>query len=117
MFLSWFFKQGCYDPSAIGPADIDEYVRAYAGVGALRAGFAFNRSRDQSAAQVKAVAKGKMTTPLLYLGGEVSMGDVLAEVGQATYSEGGYHPALMRASLHKLRSDSEPSECGSEASL
>lgn len=55
MFLSWFFKQGYYDPSAIGPADIDEYVRAYAGVGALRAGCAFNRSREQSAAQVKAV--------------------------------------------------------------
>lgn len=79
IYLSWFLKQGCYDPSAIGPEDVDEYVRTYASPGGLSSGFAFSRAVDRSAAQVKAVAQGKMTIPLLFLGSEVTLRDIFAE--------------------------------------
>ena len=80
MFLTWFFKNGAYDTSAITAADIEEYTRAYTAPGALRSGFAFNRARELSAAEVKAAAQTKMTTPLLFLGNELTrLGDLFAE--------------------------------------
>lgn len=79
LYLSWFFVSHASDPSAIGPEDIDEYVRSYASPGGLSAGFAFSRAVDRSAAQVKAASQKKMTIPLLFLGGESSLRDVFAE--------------------------------------
>ncbi len=78
LYLSWFFSSA-YDPTAIGPEDIDEYVRTYASPGGLSSGFAFSRAIDRSAAQVKAAAHGKMTTPLLFLGSEMTLQDVFDE--------------------------------------
>jgi pimeloyl-ACP methyl ester carboxylesterase len=73
LYLSWFF-QSAYDPSAIGAEDIDEYVRAYSMPGALSSGFAFSRATEKSAAQVMAASNRPMDIPLLFLGGEMSLG-------------------------------------------
>jgi pimeloyl-ACP methyl ester carboxylesterase len=43
-YLSWFYEAFSWQRGAIGPADIDEYVRCYSQPGALRAGFAYYRN-------------------------------------------------------------------------
>lgn len=79
VYLSWHFSQGRHNPTAISQADIDEYVRSYASPGGLAAGFAFSRALDRSAAEVAAAARGPLPTPLLFLGGELTLADVFAE--------------------------------------
>jgi pimeloyl-ACP methyl ester carboxylesterase len=74
LYLSWHFARA-YNPAAIGPQDIDEYVRCYASPGGLAASFAFSRAAEESAAQVKAAAGKKMTIPVLFLGGELTLQD------------------------------------------
>lgn len=43
-YLGWFYQAFSWQPGAIGPDDIDEYVRTYAQPGAMRAGFAYYRN-------------------------------------------------------------------------
>ncbi len=43
-FLSYFYRQHAYDPTAIGAADLDEYTRCYASPGAMRSGFNYYRT-------------------------------------------------------------------------
>ncbi|HEX9421748.1 MAG TPA: hypothetical protein VF899_00795 [Pyrinomonadaceae bacterium] len=53
--------------------------RTYPAVRGLRASFAFNRDRDQSAAQLKDGDNWKMTTPLLLMGAAVVLRITLEE--------------------------------------
>ncbi|GAA5141756.1 alpha/beta fold hydrolase [Pseudonocardia adelaidensis] len=78
LYLGWFFSQHSADPSAIGPTDITEYVRAYAGPGRLRASFAFGRSRDELTERLRREATPTLTMPTVVLGGAHSMGDLMA---------------------------------------
>jgi len=74
-YFSWFFRgKFTFDPSAITEADMDEYVRCYAAPGGLRAGFAYYRAlvADDSPA-------GRLTMPVLALGGERSLGGLVLE--------------------------------------
>ena len=43
-YLSWFFRNLTYAPTAVTSKDIDEYVRTYAAPGAMRAGFEYYRN-------------------------------------------------------------------------
>ena len=61
LYLSWFFSMHAWNRSAIGPADVDEYVRAYSAPGGLSAGFAFSRTTERSAEQVKAASTGPLS--------------------------------------------------------
>ena len=74
LYLSWHFSSA-FDPTAIGPQDIDEYVRCYSKPGGLAASFAFSRAAEKSAEQVKSAAREKMKIPLLFLGGELTLQD------------------------------------------
>ena len=47
-YLSWFFRNLTYDPTAIASEDIDEYVRMYAAPGAMRAGFEYYRNWSEN---------------------------------------------------------------------
>lgn len=78
MYLSWFFLNHSADPSAIGPRDVEEYVRCYAGPGRLRASFAFGRSREELARRLRHEAPAGLSVPTLVLGGEESMGELMA---------------------------------------
>lgn len=76
MYLTWFFKTFAYDKAAVGPEEIDEYVRCYSAPGGLRAGLAYYRHLPVWAGQVAEWARTKLTTPVLALGGEMVLGDL-----------------------------------------
>ena len=83
-YLQWFFEHFAYDPSAIGPDDLDVYVAAATQVGALRAGLAVYQDYFTSAEQVADLAKTPLTIPVTAHGGAVSLGEMaLASVRAA----------------------------------
>jgi pimeloyl-ACP methyl ester carboxylesterase len=82
-YLQSFFNARCFDPSAIDDADLDVYVSAYSAAGAMRAGFELYRAFDQDAADNRAALarNGKLTVPVLAMGGEISTsGSVVEEM-------------------------------------
>ncbi len=70
-YLSWFYREFCWQRDAISRADIDEYVRCYTQPGALRAGFAYYRNIPVDQANNRAIlASGfRLPMPVLALGG------------------------------------------------
>jgi pimeloyl-ACP methyl ester carboxylesterase len=73
-YLQYFYEVNAYNPAAIDPAAVDEYVRCYSGLGAMRAGFEWYRTMDQDLAAMSAAAQQPLTIPVLALGGDVSLG-------------------------------------------
>ena len=78
-YLQAFFNARSYVP--IGDADLDVYVSAYSAPGAMRAGFELYRAFDQDAADNRAALArdGKLTMPVLAVGGEISTSGELVE--------------------------------------
>ena len=75
VYLGWFYRQYGYRPGSIGPEDIEEYLRTYRQPGALRAGFAYYRTlADDVAHNQTLLARGKLTMPVLALGGGKAFG-------------------------------------------
>ena len=74
-YLGWFFRNHAHDPSAITPEDIDIYVRNYRQPGAARAAMGYYRALYEDAEQNRALAKIKLTIPVLALGGAFSIGE------------------------------------------
>src|SRR5689334_62702 len=73
VYLSWFYKTFAYRPDAIGPEDLEEYLRTYSEPGAMRAGFAYYRALAKDAADNQAFLTGdKLAMPVLAIGGAVS---------------------------------------------
>ncbi len=70
-YLSWFYEAFSWQRGAIGPADVDEYVRCYSQLGALRAGFAYYRNMLVDAADNRTTLESgfRLTMPVLALGG------------------------------------------------
>ena len=77
LYISWFFRNFASNPAAIPPADVDEYARCVTIPGALRAGFEYYRAIAQDAADFAAAAKTPLTMPVLALGGDASIGDLV----------------------------------------
>ena len=80
-YLQAFFGARVFDPSAIGPEDLDVYVSAYSAPGAMRAGFEVYRAFDRDAEDNRAALarNGKLTVPVLAVGGEISTSGALVE--------------------------------------
>jgi pimeloyl-ACP methyl ester carboxylesterase len=80
-YLQAFYNARCFDPSAIGEADLDIYASAYAAPGAMRAGFELYRAFDRDAADNRdALARhGKLPMPVLAVGGATSTSGPLVE--------------------------------------
>lgn len=75
IYLGWFYRHYGFQPGAIGPEEIDEYLRTYRQPGALRAGFAYYRALDRDVAHNQALlARGKLRMPVLALGGGKAFG-------------------------------------------
>lgn len=70
-YLSWFYREFSWQPDAIGPSDIDEYVRCYTQPGALRSGFAYYRNipRNKEDNRALAAAGFRLKMPVLAIGG------------------------------------------------
>jgi pimeloyl-ACP methyl ester carboxylesterase len=80
-YMQAFFNARCFDPSAIGDDDLDIYASAYSAPGAMRAGFELYRAFDRDAEDNRAGLKrnGKLTVPVLAVGGTTSTPGPLVE--------------------------------------
>jgi pimeloyl-ACP methyl ester carboxylesterase len=73
--LGWFYRNYGARTDALDEAAIAEYLRAYRQPGALRAGFEYYRNIPKDIADNEAIlARGKLTMPVLALGGAESWG-------------------------------------------
>jgi pimeloyl-ACP methyl ester carboxylesterase len=80
-YLQAFFNARVFDPSAISDADLEVYISAYSAPGAMRAGFELYRAFDQDAEDNRAALSrnGKLTMPVLAVGGATSTSGPLVE--------------------------------------
>ena len=67
-YLSWFYHNLAYIPSAITQEAINEYVRAYSAPGGMRAGFEYYRAFQEDAMQNQNYSQTKLPMPVLALG-------------------------------------------------
>jgi pimeloyl-ACP methyl ester carboxylesterase len=83
LYLQTFFNARFYDPSAIDETDLDIFTSAYAATGAMRAGFELYRAFDRDIRDNREAlaANGKLTIPVLAVGGDISTtGPLMAEM-------------------------------------
>jgi pimeloyl-ACP methyl ester carboxylesterase len=73
-FLPYFYDTYCYDLNSISDA-IAEYLRTFAAPGGIRGALGVYRDIFKSIQQTEPLALNKISTPVLALGGEKSMGD------------------------------------------
>jgi pimeloyl-ACP methyl ester carboxylesterase len=80
-YLRAFFDARIADPGAIDGADFDVYASAYEAPGAMRAGFELYRAFDRDADDNRnALAQnGKLTVPVLAVGGAISTSGPIVE--------------------------------------
>jgi pimeloyl-ACP methyl ester carboxylesterase len=83
-FLGWLYANKAVRRWAIGPADLDEYVRVFASPGAARAGFAYYRAffDDAGLAAARAASARRLPMPVLALGAEGGVGGALLKTLQ-----------------------------------
>ncbi|MDL2406839.1 alpha/beta hydrolase [Rhizobium calliandrae] len=76
IYLSWFYDEYSERAGAVGPEDIAEYVRCYSQPGAMRCGFEYYRTIEESAAFVTGHIErgGKPTLPVLSVAGGAGRG-------------------------------------------
>jgi pimeloyl-ACP methyl ester carboxylesterase len=82
-YLQSFFGARSFDPSAIDGEDFDVFVDAYSAPGAMRAGFELYRAFDRDAQDTRAALErdGKLTVPVLAVGGAISTtGEIVEEM-------------------------------------
>jgi pimeloyl-ACP methyl ester carboxylesterase len=81
IYLDRFWNEFSAKPKRFGEAARRHYAKLYARPGAMHAGFAQFAAFDQDAADNKTfLAMGKLTVPVLALGGEKSFGTTMAAV-------------------------------------
>jgi pimeloyl-ACP methyl ester carboxylesterase len=68
MYLSWFYHNLAYNPSAITQQDINEFVSHYSAPGGMRDGFNYFRAFPEDAIQNENYSKIKLTMPVLAVG-------------------------------------------------
>ena len=84
IYLDRFWNEFSADPKRFSEASREHYAKLYALPGAMHAGFAQFAAFDQDAIDNKAfMAKGKLTMPVLAIGGEKSFGPTMAVVMRA----------------------------------
>ena len=74
-FISYFFKEFSFNPTAISEEEIDEYVRCFSAPGGIRGSLGLYRAVFDSAEQNREYAKTKLKMPVLALGAANGLGD------------------------------------------
>ncbi|SED83396.1 Pimeloyl-ACP methyl ester carboxylesterase [Rhizobiales bacterium GAS188] len=88
IYLDRFWNEFSADPKNFGEASRKHYAKLYARPGAMHAGFAQFKAFDQDAQDNRALAaKGKLTMPVLAIGGEKSFGPTMAVVMRAAATD------------------------------
>jgi len=81
IYLDRFWNEFSATPAKFSEASRQHYAKLYAAPGAMHAGFAQFAAFDQDAIDDKAfLAQGKLTMPVLAIGGEKSFGPTMATV-------------------------------------
>jgi pimeloyl-ACP methyl ester carboxylesterase len=75
-FLSYFYSQHSYDPTAINDADLAEYTRCYTAPGAMRAGFHYYRTLIDDEAAFQSLPEP--TCQITSIAGRQRLGDLVA---------------------------------------
>jgi pimeloyl-ACP methyl ester carboxylesterase len=84
IYLDRFWNEFSANPRNFREASREHYARLYARPGAMHAGFEQFKAFDQDALDNQAfVARGKLTMPVLAVGGEKSFGPMMATVMRA----------------------------------
>ena len=85
IYLDRFWNEFSADPKHFDEASRDHYAKLYALPGAMHSGFEQFHAFDQDAVDNRAwlASKGKLTMPVLALGGEKSFGTQMADVMRA----------------------------------
>jgi pimeloyl-ACP methyl ester carboxylesterase len=78
MYLRWFHNNFAYVPGAVLEEDLDEYVRCYSAPGGLRA-LNYYRTHFIDAEHNKETSKTPLTMPVLAIGGEGFLGDIVRQ--------------------------------------
>jgi pimeloyl-ACP methyl ester carboxylesterase len=88
IYLDRFWNEFSADPKSFSEASREHYARLYAQPGAMHAGFNQFAAFDQDAVDNKVfVAKGKLTMPVLAVGGDKSFGPTMAVVMRAAATD------------------------------
>jgi pimeloyl-ACP methyl ester carboxylesterase len=88
IYLDRFWNEFSADPKSFSEASREHYAQLYAQPGAMHAGFNQFAAFDQDAIDNKEfVAKGKLTMPVLAVGGEKSFGPTMAAVMRAAATD------------------------------
>jgi pimeloyl-ACP methyl ester carboxylesterase len=99
IYLDRFWNEFSADPSRFSEAAREHYAALYALPGAMHSGFAQFAAFDQDAIDNRAfLAKGKLTMPVLAVGGEKSFGTMMATVMRFAASD--VHEAIVPDSGH-----------------
>lgn len=99
IYLDRFWNEFSADPSRFSEATREHYAELYALPGAMHAGFAQFAAFDQDAIDNQAfLAKGKLTMPVLAVGGEKSFGTMMATVTRFAASD--VHEAIVPDAGH-----------------
>jgi pimeloyl-ACP methyl ester carboxylesterase len=88
IYLDRFWNEFSADPKSFREATREHYAQLYAQPGAMHAGFNQFAAFDQDAVDNKAfVAQGKLTMPVLAVGGDKSFGPTMAVVMRAAATD------------------------------
>ena len=88
IYLDRFWNEFSADPKSFTEASREHYAKLYAQPGAMHAGFNQFAAFDQDAIDNKVfIAKGKLTMPVLAVGGDKSFGPTMAVVMRAAASD------------------------------
>jgi pimeloyl-ACP methyl ester carboxylesterase len=88
IYLDRFWNEFSADPKSFGEAAREHYAKLYALPGAMHAGFSQFAAFDQDAIDnLVFLAKGKLTMPVLAVGGEKSFGPTMAVVMRAAATD------------------------------
>jgi len=99
IYLDRFWNEFSADPAKVPETSREHYAALYAQPGAMHAGFEQFKAFDQDARDNRAfVARGKLTMPVLAVGGEQSFGATMAEFMRAAATD--VHEAIVPDSGH-----------------
>ena len=88
IYLDRFWNEFSGDPKKFGEVSREHYAELYAQPGAMHAGFSQYEAFDQDVIDNRAFqAKGKLTMPVLALGGEKALGPMMATVMRAVATD------------------------------
>ena len=102
IYLDRFWNEFSADPRSFNEASREHYARLYAQPGAMHAGFSQFAAFDRDAIDNRAfvAAQGKLTMPVLAIGGEKSFGPTMAVVMRAAATD--VHEVVIAGSGHWL---------------